>query len=315
VREIVRIARLMEVHCPNAMILNVSNPLTVITRSVEKYTKIKSVGFCPGIVGHLQVLFPLFGGSWDTVDFNVGGVDHFSFLLDVRVKGKDALQIMKDNGVIERALAGEASATFDDPFAGSEGHRLRFLIWDKIGYLPGLGDEHCAEFFGQLLDTEERRKYYNMTYDRIHERTNTVNRDKQRMLDRLTGKLPIDLEGHSGTESIARFIQALRGGGVFTDVLNYRNEGQIPNLPLDTVVETRCVVDATGVRPIMVGNLPPIVESLIRPIVMREQLHMEAAMEENVTKLKWALATDPLVNEFRGIDELSREVMEYNLQF
>ncbi|MCL2518980.1 MAG: hypothetical protein FWF15_10500 [Oscillospiraceae bacterium] len=296
VRETVRIARIMEKQCPNAMFLNVSNPLTAITRSVDKYTNIKAVGFCHGIKNHLQLLFPVFGAeSWAEVDFNAGGVDHCSWLLDVRYKGQDALQVMRERKEL---------------FTSIENQRLRFLIWETIGYLPALSDEHCAEFFGQIMDTEERRKYYGVTYDRIEERRNAVASAKQN----IGRELSPDVLKHGSGECIMPLIQALGGGGPLADILNYRNVGQIANLPLESVVETKCLVDATGIHPVIMGELPPILESIVRPVVIREELYMEAAIEENAAKLKCALATDPLVNEFRNIDELCEELMRYNIK-
>ena len=314
VRESVRIARLMETHCPGAMLLNVTNPLTAITRSVEKYTTIRAAGFCHGVNNHLQPLLPFIGcENKNELEFTVGGLDHCSFLLDLKYKGQDALQIMRKTGLIDKVLSGEKAAAYDDPFAGRENQRLRFLLWNIIGYLPSLSDEHCAEFYGQLVGTQELREHYKWSYDRIEERTKTVAHDKEHVLAMICGEHPVSLAPSS--EIIDRFIQALHGGGAFVDVLNYRNIGQIPNLPMDTIVETKCLIDSVGVHPVMVGNLPPIVESIARPVAIREELFMQAGIEENVQKLKWALSTDPLVNEFRNIDALCDELMTYNLQF
>ncbi len=179
VPEIVRIARLMEKICPSAMLLNVTNPLTALTRSVNKYTSIKCVGFCHGVINHLQAIVPLFNedgkpGSLDDVEFHVAGIDHFSWQLSIKYRGRDALEIMRKKGLIDGARRGKTIATYDDPFAGTENQRLRFLIWDVIGYLPALSDEHSAEFFGELLRTPELRRHYGVSYDRIKERTATV---------------------------------------------------------------------------------------------------------------------------------------------
>lgn len=314
VPELVRIARKMEKYCPQALLLNVTNPLTAITRAVNKYTSIRAVGFCHGVMNHLQLLFPFFGtDSWDGIDFNVAGVDHCSWLLDVKYRGKDMLQKLRDDGLVEKARQGFNIASYDDPFAGRENQRLRFLIWDIIGYLPALSDEHCVEFFGQIMKSKETRDYYKMDYDRIMERSATVQRDRERIQKTLVGQEPL-VEGRSG-EILDLFIQALSGGGECNDVLNYPNEGQIGNLPMDYVVETRCVVNATGVHPIHAGKLPPILDSIVRPVCIREELYMEAAMENDIRKLKSALSTDPLVNDFKCIDELCDELMNYNRKF
>ena len=314
VPEMVRIAREMEKYCPDALLLNVTNPLSANTRSVNKYTKIKSVGFCHGVCNHLEALFPLFDcEGWNGIEFNVAGVDHCSWLLNVKYKGKDALQIIKEKGFIEAAYRGQNFATFDDRFAGTENLRLRFIIWDIIGYMPAITDEHCVEFFGQIMKSSETREFYNITYDRIAERTKTVNEGRDVVKDVLEGKEKLRIS--TSGEIIAKFIAALNGAGAFSDVLNYPNEGQIPNLPLGTIVETMCTIDSNGIHPIHTGGLPPILESIVGPVAIREELYMESAIEDNIQKLRSALVTDPLVNEFRNIDVICSELMNYNRQF
>lgn len=314
VPELVRIARLMEKVCPGAMLLNVTNPLTALTRSVNKYTSIKAVGFCHGVINHLHILFPYFGAkNWDEVDFEVAGVDHLSWLLNVKVRGRDALQLMKDKGLIEAAKRGDSIGEYDDPFAGRENQRCRFLLWDKLGYLPAISDEHCIEFFGQFMGSAELREHYKVTYDRIAERTATVNNARSHIKGILQDNSKIKV-GRSG-EIIDRFISALHGGPSFTDVMNIPNQGQIPNLPRDSVVEGKVFIDSNGVHPVQSRELPPLLEAIVRPVIIREELYMEAAMENDVNKLRGALGTDPLVNDFRRIDDIAAELMSYNRQF
>lgn len=314
VPEAVRIARKMEKLCPSAVFLNVSNPLTAITRALNKYTSIKAYGFCHGVTNHLSPMFPLFGAdSWDGVEFNAAGVDHCSWLLDVRYKGRDALAIMKEKGLIESAEMGLLEVTTDDPFAGREKLRLRFLLWGILGYMPAISDSHIIEFFGQLIGTEEFRKHYGVHYDHIAEKTEWKDKYKDDVLNILEGRTQPSLR--RSNEIVDKFICAVNGGGSFIDVMNVPNEGQIPNLPMESIVETKCLVDSTGVHPIHAGKLPPIIESIVRPIILRQELYMEAAMENNFQKLKSALSMDPLVNDFRNIDELCRELLDYNNQF
>ncbi len=116
-------------------------------------------------------------------------------------------------------------------------------------------------------------------------------------------------------ECIDKFIAALHGAGSLTEVFNCPNVGQISNLPLESVVETKCLVDSTGVHPIAAGALPPILESLVRPVSIRQELYMEAAMTGDAQLLRAALATDPLVSDFRNIHQLTDELLKYNRKF
>ena len=313
VREAVRIAKAMEERCPSAMFLNVTNPLSAITRSVNKYSSIKAVGFCHGVVNHTKTLMPLFGTeNFKEIAFTVSGIDHCSWLLDLRFRGEDALEMIRRFGWIEKAKACIEHGIRDDMLAGEDNQMLRMLIFDVLGYMPGISDEHIVEFFGELMGTEALRKYYGITYDRIAERRKTVDSGNQEFLDMLAGKLPLRTE--SSPEIIDRFIAALSGGGAIVDVMNFPNRGQICNLPSEVIVETFCHVDATGVHPLVTGGLPPILESIVRPVALREELYMEAGIEEDISKLRAALATDPLVHDFRQINTMCEELMAYNIR-
>lgn len=315
VPEAVRIARRMEQICPNAMLLNVTNPLTACTRAVNKYTSIRCYGFCHGVINHLRPLLEFIGanGLDDGVEFNVGGVDHCSWFLSLTHQGRDALQTLRSLRLIVKARDNTLNKTVDDVFAGKENLRLRFLIWDMLGYLPAISDEHCVEFMGPIMKGAETRRFFGVTYDRIAERTEAVGSARQHVKDLLAGNGT--LPNSRSSEMIDKFIAALNGHDAFVDVMNYPNEGQIPNLPIKSVIESKCRIDASGVRGLHVGELPPIVESIVRPVLIREELYMEAAMEWNSDKLRAALATDPLVNDFRMIDAICSELLDYNKQF
>jgi hypothetical protein len=83
---------------------------------------------------------------------------------------------MRDKGMIEAAWAGKTNITYDDPFAGRENQRIRFIVWDMLGCMPGLSDEHCAEFYYQTTGTQANRDLFTMHYDRIEDRQNSVTR-------------------------------------------------------------------------------------------------------------------------------------------
>lgn len=314
VPELVRIARRMRDICPDVRMINVTNPLTSITRAVTKYAGVDAVGLCHGVVNHLAAILPLLGAnSIQDVDFTVAGVDHNSWFLSAKINGRDAFKKLRDDGWVERAHKDESIGAFDDPFAGRENQRLRFLLWDTFGYMPAISDEHCVEFFGQMILTHERRAHFGMTYDRIADRQNSVERAKHAADARLNGDTEINIAPVG--EIADKVIAALEGFGAYTDIMNYQNVGQVENLPMGTVVETRVYVDSCGFHPVHAGSLPKQIALNVQPTALREELFMEAAMERDIGKLRAALVMDPLVFDFRNIDAICNELMEYNAQF
>ena len=315
VPEFIRIARKMKQLCaPGATMLNVTNPLTSLCRCVQKYEDIHAVGFCHGIRNHLEILLPYFGAKgFEDVSFSVSGVDHCSFLTDVKFHGEDALKIMRDKGMIEAAWAGKTNITFDDPFAGRENQRIRFIVWDMLGCMPGLSDEHCAEFYYQTTGTQENRDFFTMHYDRIVDRQNSVTRLREQITEPLrTGNMPAL---RISDEKPDRVIEALEGGREFYDVMNYRNLGQVRELPMDVVVETFVTVDATGVHPAIANPLPKAAQNIVIPSSLREEMFMEAAMDWDADKLTAAISVDPLVQDFRKTRQIAKEILDYNAQF
>ena len=315
VPEFVRIARKMKQLCaPGVRMINVTNPLTSLCRSVHKYEGIEAIGFCHGIRNHLEILLPYFGAKgFDDVSFSVSGVDHCSFLTDVKFHGEDALKIMRDKGMIEAAWAGKTNITYDDPFAGRENQRIRFIVWDMLGCMPGLSDEHCAEFYYQTTGTQENRDFFTMHYDRIVDRQNSVTRLREQITEPLrTGNMPAL---RISDEKPDRVIEALEGGRPFYDVMNYRNVGQVRELPMDVVVETFVNVDATGMHPAVANPLPAAAQSIVIPTSLREEMFMEAAMDWDAAKLTAALSIDPLVQDFTKTRQIAKEILDYNEQF
>ena len=296
VPEFIRIAHRMKQLCPKAVMLNVTNPLTALTRCVQKYENVTAVGFCHG-----------------GVSFSVSGVDHCSFLTDIRFHGKDALQIMRDKQMIEAAWAGKNNITFDDPFAGRENERIRFILWDMLGCMPGLSDEHCAEFYYQTTGTQASRDLFGMHYDRIADRTKTVERLRDQIVKPLeSGEMP---PFRVSEERPDRVIEALQGGREFYDVMNYRNFGQTRELPMDTVVETFVTFDATGIHPAIANPLPKAAQLVVQATAVREEMFMEAAAEWDESKLTAALCQDPLVQDFTRVRAVAGDIMRYNAQF
>ena len=315
VPEFVRIARKMKQLCaPGVRMINVTNPLTSLCRSVHKYEGIEAIGFCHGIRNHLEILLPYFGAKgFDDVSFSVSGVDHCSFLTDVKFHGEDALKIMRDKGMIEAAWAGKSNITYDDPFAGRENQRIRFIVWDMLGCMPGLSDEHCAEFYYQTTGTQANRDLFTMHYDRIEDRQNSVTRLREQITEPLrTGNMPAL---RISDEKPDRVIEALEGGRPFYDVMNYRNVGQVRELPMDVVVETFVNVDATGMHPAVANPLPAAAQSIVIPTSLREEMFMEAAMDWDAAKLTAALSIDPLVQDFTKTRQIAKEILDYNEQF
>ncbi len=86
---VVEIARAMEEYCPDAVLLNLTNPLTVLTRAVSKATSIRAVGPCHELFSTLGMLSKMFDVTEEAINARVAGINHFIWVTDVSVHGRD----------------------------------------------------------------------------------------------------------------------------------------------------------------------------------------------------------------------------------
>jgi alpha-galactosidase/6-phospho-beta-glucosidase family protein len=86
------IAHAMEEYCPDAVLLNLTNPLTVLTRAVSKATSIRAVGLCHELFSTLGVLSKMFDVTEEAINARVAGIRHFIWVTDLSVHGRDVTE-------------------------------------------------------------------------------------------------------------------------------------------------------------------------------------------------------------------------------
>lgn len=285
-------ARLMRAKCPQAWFINVSNPLTVLTRVPHKYFGIKAVGMCPGVEGAARALAGIAGASDQArMDFTVTGIDHGSWFTSLFADGLDVLQKLKAMGYCRSDDRLPSAVSAEDPLAARAVFRADFAVWREVGYMPAIGDRHAVENWPWFILGNPARLPFGI------KRTSIADRRKGRRLMRakLKNYLKNGQEsamGH-GDDPIAKVVEALGGHGSFLWASNYRNVGQIPALPPDAVVETRCLFDAAGVNPLC-APMPAVLQAMVLPHVLRQEAIADIALQGTFDELVALVQTDPL---------------------
>lgn len=289
-------ARRMEKQCPQAWFINVSNPLTPLTRVPQKYFGIRSVGMCPGVENTACALAKIAGaGDGTRLDFNVTGIDHGSWFTSLYADGADVLQRLKDLGYYrsDDRLPSEVAA--DDPLAGRAGFRACFAVWRETGFMAAIGDRHAVENWPWfILGDKHFQLPFGIKRTSIGERwqwRRQMRKNLERFVKEGEKSSPGGL-GH-GDDPIANVIEALSGNGRFLGTTNYRNMGQIPELPLDAVVETRCHFDRAGVHPLC-SPMPKILQTITLPQVLRQERIIDITLNGTFDELAALVQTDPL---------------------
>jgi alpha-galactosidase len=159
---LLNIARQVERSAPEALLLNVSNPLTALCRAVAGQTKVKTVGLCNELVGLQFWLSLVFDVGMQEIDFTVGGVNHCPLVTALRIGDRDGFAMLAD--VVEHPDQLEGQPVWMAPPPASHWHkldparewtkadivlnnRLKLAVLERFGVLPGSADTHVAEFF------------------------------------------------------------------------------------------------------------------------------------------------------------------------
>ena len=292
--------REMEKRCPDAWMLNLSNPLSVLTRVVNKETSIRALGLCIGVWESARDYARFFGVPFEEVSFANTGLDHISWFTEYVVEGRQAYDRLQEMGIDAWLAKPPQEAMLDDTFGDLYGFRVGLMVGSQIGALPAIGDRHLAEALPTFLQNRA-------SFEESGIRRTTIADRRKRRAERRTnaermvaGELDLDLGravdvlGVHQSNDVAGWIAALEGAAAFEDNINGPNIGQIPQLPSDAIVETRAILDGTGFRP-LVSPMPRAIEAIVRPHILRQELTLEAAIEGSFDKALAALVSDPLV--------------------
>ncbi|MGI8476238.1 MAG: hypothetical protein ACR2OO_07710 [Thermomicrobiales bacterium] len=309
----VEIARTMERVCPDAWLLNLTNPMTTLVRAVAKSTGVKTVGLCHEVFGTRRMLSQLFAEAGETLEFRVAGINHLIWLLDAQIGSRDALDLLR------RHLYGGGTIPLK-PFAGAhmepfqDRWKFKLALFGTYGSLPAAGDRHLAEFFPDVLDEAGGHgAAYGVHLTTIEHRRAMMATARATTLAQIDGSAPLSLK--RSEEEVADIAAAIGGGGTHRAVVNLPNRGQIANLPREAVVETMGLIGPTGAHGICVGDLPPGVLSTILPHVLNQEMIVDAALSGDRGLALQALLADPLVRDRRTAPQLLDELLTANAAF
>ena len=303
----VGIAKTMEQVCPNAWMLNLTNPLTVLTRAVYKTTSIKAMGLCHELQGVRGGMIRIFGNGVDDYEYKVAGVNHLIWFVDLKINARDGFEMVREyaasgQAVPLRATSGGHRAPFQDRW------KVKQALLDAYGYLPAAGDRHVAEFFPYFLTEETGAgEDYGVLLTKIEHRYDMLKASQAQVKSMVEGSEPIPLD-HSPEES-ADIIAAMVNGRPFRAIVNVPNQGQIDNLPREAIVETLAEVGSTGVSPIGVGALPGGVLNTVHPHAVNQEMLVDAALTGDRQLALQALLGDPLVRDFKVAPKLADDLL------
>jgi len=287
-------------HCPDAWVINYTNPMTICTRALTRVEPgLKVFGCCHEVFGTQYILASLVGqylaGSMpnrDEIRVNVQGINHFTWIDRADYQGHDLLELLRQHISKPEVLRPFTQVEVEN--AGNyfqDNLQVKFTLFKRWGILPAAGDRHLVEFLPGFTRSPDELFRWGIIRTPVSYRIQRWRDAPQRTRDLMAGRMPLVL-GQSGEEGVA-MIRALLGLGDIVTNVNIENAGQIANLPLGAVVETNARFSRDQVRPLAAGSLPPGLQPLIYRHVCNQELIVEAALARNKDLAFQAVYNDP----------------------
>jgi alpha-galactosidase len=313
---LIAIGRDMEQGCPDAWMLNITNPMTCLTRSVCRETQIKTVGLCHEVGHFCMDLAIAFGKPHTAIRPTVVGVNHFPVICALDIDGEDGLTVLREmvdeQGGLE-ALRPGPHRPEAEPFTRADfaqRHALKLTLLARYGAIPGAGDRHVAEFIPSAL-TEESG--WGETWG--FELTPMARRleHQEEFIAEVDAVLAgtATMQTWDSGEIVAPVIDSLLTGTHRELPVNLPNRGQCPDLPADVVVESICVVDGDGMRGRDAAHAPGGITEWLRRQVAVQELTVDAAVTGDRRTALQAFALDPLAGrgDLRDIEAMADELL------
>jgi alpha-galactosidase len=330
----VDIARDVSELAPNALFFNYANPMNAICRGVRKATGVEMIGLCHGVFDMAKGIAGRLGTTRDQLQYTAVGFNHFTWFTEVMVDGKDAMPQLKAMAAeklgqgIDADSLGLYFAEAGDTEAEQELSLGWPLLWELtklFGAYPAPGDRHLVEFFPQMFGGE--KGYYGKTlgvdcysFERCIEGGQSIF-DEMKALALSADPLPESfMEQASGEhEQACDIVESIRTDAGREYNANLPNQGQIPNLPQDVIVECPATTTSTGMQPRRTAPLPTAIAGTLASRFQWAEVTVDAALEGSRDKFVQALLIDGAVKSietaYRLADELLAAQKEYLPQF
>ena len=293
----------MEELCPNAIMLNYTNPMAMLCHAMQRESFIKLTGLCHSVQGTARMLANWVGVKPDEIDYVCAGINHTAWYLKLEHKGKDLYpklrKVVSTNQKIynEEQVRNEMFLALDYYVTESSGHNSEYNWWFRKR--PDLIEKYCTHgtgwnpgVYAHILDGyRNREKSWKVT-----------------VRDWLDSKDPINLK--RGHEYAASIINAYMGGELFEFNGNVANTGLVTNLPEGACVEVPVLASRKGFEAIRVGALPPQCAMLTGLTAQAEMLTVEGCLTGDARLVYQAVAHDPLTASMLSLAEIRKMVAE-----
>jgi alpha-galactosidase len=279
---------------PRAVVLNYSNPMSILTLASARASELEVVGLCHSVQGTSRQLAGYLDIPYDALTWRCAGINHNAWFTTLQRDGKDLYPLLR-----ERAKLPEIYE--QDP--------ARFEVMLHLGAFVTESSGHFSEYVPyfrkrpDLLKMYTRQGYLGQSGFYADNWPEWRRANDELIASMLRGETPVPRErSHEYASTIVEAIECGRDATIHGNVMN---RGCIDNLP-DGCVEVECQVGSGGLKPIHFGPLPEQLAALNRAHMAVHELVVQALLERDRGKAKYALMLDPLTAAVCSLDEIDR---------
>jgi alpha-galactosidase len=270
---LVEIGRDIERLCPDALLINFTNPMTVNVWALAKTTRVRVAGLCYGVTWYQHYLANLIGLPWDQLTCRAIGVNHFTWITELS-RGGDSVWPMV------RKVMEEKGPALGNPYTWE-----LFRMFDAF---PCVGDGHICEFVpGWQGEGAYYGKTFGTTFHNFEQYAAGFDKVFDEMADQAFGRAPIvkrvedpsEKELFKDEDLFIDVLNAAMGEAEIFRTVNLPNAGQASNLPQGAVLEATTLINGSGFQPLCFGQLPPGITAILMRILGAQELTVEAALK------------------------------------
>ncbi len=299
---LVEVAKDIEKLCPDALLVNFTNPMTTCVRAITKTSSVKTAGLCCGVRAFHRRLSQIAGVPDTEVLCKAVGPNHFTWIVDMVHQGKSILGQIRDKMAESR-----------EP----EGGRLVWDLFTTFDAYPCVGDGHISEFIPGLL---EEGRYYGKTGGEpkhIDEYLGHWDKVFQDMQDQADGKTPItkrsespEKDAFSDEDMFVEVLSSYMGEAEMFRTVNQPNKGIVTNVQPEAILECTTFISGGGFSPLSFGALPPGIAAILQRIAGAQELAVEAALSADRKMVLQALMASLTVNTRAEAEKLADALLD-----
>lgn len=305
---ILDICRDMEELCPDALLLNYVNPMSMLCWAISRSSSIKTIGLCHSVQHTAHQLADDLGIDANTVEYRCAGINHMAFYLDFQQRQGNELvdlypRIAERAEVFPMPTRGDVERS-DGGFDGLS-DAVRYEMFKRLGYFVTESSEHFSEYVPWFIKSgrSDLLDKFGIPLDEYPRRCERQIESWETLRTRLENpdarvRVVQSMEYGSG------IIHSMETGQSRVVYGNVPNRGIISNLPDDCCVEVPCVVNASGITPVQVGALPPHLAALMQTNINVQSLTVEAALTGKREHVYHAAMFDPHTAAELDLDQI-----------